>query len=55
MMDWIEKHKNAVLAALCLLLLVFAGLAASNGYRRLPPFHKKTITIGVFSDSYWEV
>ncbi len=54
-MERIKKNKNVILAVLCLLLLLTVGLIYTNGYQKLPMFHKKAITIGVFSDSYWEV
>lgn len=41
--------------AVCLLLLLVIGLAVSGAYKKLPGFHDKTITVGMFSDSYWEV
>ena len=54
-MEHLKKNKNRILAVLCLLLLLTVGLIYTNGYQKLPMFHRKSITVGVFSDSYWEV
>lgn len=46
--DWAAGILAALLLLGCLLLY-------TDGYRSFPGNAKKTITIGVFSDSYWEV
>lgn len=39
----------------CMLLLFSSWLLYTDGYKKLPMFREEIITIGVFSDSYWEV
>ncbi|MGL4791987.1 MAG: ABC transporter substrate-binding protein, partial [Anaerotignaceae bacterium] len=55
MMDYIKNRKNAFISVVCILLLVFIGIIYTDAYKQLPMFRNKTITIGIFSDSYWEV
>lgn len=54
-MKHIKNKKKAIIGIACAILLICNWLIYSNGYRRLPFFHNEEITIGVFSDSYWEV
>lgn len=54
-MDIIKKNQNKVKLALCFFLILLIWLLAGEGYRRLPFRKEKKLTIGVFSDSYWEV
>ncbi|MDE7415826.1 MAG: extracellular solute-binding protein [Lachnospiraceae bacterium] len=54
-MERIKKNRNAILGIVCFLLLLLSWAICSNGYQKLPMFNRKVITIGVFSDSYWEV
>lgn len=42
-------------AGICVLLLLFIWMIASDAYKMLPGFYEKVIRIGVFSDSYWNV
>ena len=55
MMKKIRNKKNQILIICCALLLVLTALLYSDSYQSLPVFQKKELTIGVFSDSYWEV
>ena len=52
-----EKRTKRNLAAVLLCLLLCAGVwvMQSGFYRKFIPEKKDTLTIGVFSDSYWEV
>lgn len=54
-MERIKGRKNIILCAASLMFLLFSGAVYSNAYQKLPFLDHKTITIGVFSDSYWEV
>ena len=54
-MDRIRDHKNVILSIVCVLLLLLSWAIYSDGYQKLPMFNHKVITIGIFSDSYWEV
>ena len=54
-MDRIKNYKNVVLSIVCILLLLLSWAIYSDGYQKLPMFDHEAITIGVFSDSYWEV
>ncbi|MDE7202469.1 MAG: extracellular solute-binding protein [Lachnospiraceae bacterium] len=51
----IKNYKNVVLSIVCLLLLLLSWAIYSDEYQKLPIFDHEAITIGVFSDSYWEV
>lgn len=53
-MKGLKSRKNTIAGILCALLLVFCGLLYSGWDKKLDP-DQNTITIGVFSDSYWEV
>lgn len=55
MMGWMRAKKNVVLGSISLLLILVALLVYTDGYKELPMFREETITVGVFSDSYWEV
>ena len=54
-MNYIKNKKNTLISILCIFLLIFIWVIYTNIYKQLPMFRDKTITIGVFSDSYWEV
>lgn len=54
-MKILNKKKNIILSVLCALLLLGSWLIYTDYYRLLPVFRDNTLTIGVFSDSYWEV
>lgn len=54
-MDIIKNNKNFIICAICSLLLIVIILIYNDAYKKIPIFADKTITIGVFSDSYWEV
>ena len=54
-MNFIKNKKNILISMLCFLLLFCAWLIYTDTYKRLSLFQEKCITIGVFSDSYWEV
>ncbi len=55
MMDKDRKKKDFTAGILSVLLLFFALFVYFSAYRKIPLLEDKTITIGVFSDSYWEV
>ncbi|MDO4343914.1 MAG: extracellular solute-binding protein [Eubacteriales bacterium] len=55
MMDTIRRNKNIAAGALCACLLIAAGLVYGDAGKVFPAARTKVITIGVFSDSYWEV
>lgn len=48
-------RRTYIEAGICGLLLLVIWLIAGDAYKMLPMFRKDVITIGVFSDSYWEV
>ncbi len=48
-----EDKKVIAISALCVILLLGVGLVYTGSYQSIPPFQDNTITIGVFSDSYW--
>lgn len=50
-----EKKRYAAAGICCVLLCVSAGIAESGIYKKILPDEQDRITIGVFSDSYWEV
>lgn len=50
-----NRNKKLIVSIMCVLLLLSGWLIYSDEYRILPMFREKVITIGVFSDSYWEV
>ena len=54
-MEWMKKKKNVIAAVLCVLLCICAWMIQTDAYRRILPSGKEQITIGVFSDSYWNV
>lgn len=51
----VQEKSCYVRAGICFFLLVMIWMLAGNGYKKLPMFRDDVITIGVFSDSYWEV
>jgi len=55
MMDRDRRKKDFAAGILSVLLLSSALFVYFSVYRKIPLFEDKTITIGVFSDSYWEV
>ncbi len=50
-----RDKKVIAMCILCVVLLAGMWLIYTDLYQRLPFFQDRTITIGVFSDSYWEV
>lgn len=55
MMDKDRRKKDFAAGILSVLLLSSALFVYFSVYRKIPLLEDKTITIGVFSDSYWEV
>ncbi len=53
--EYLKKNLTRIKLALCFLAALLTGLAVTGAFGRLPWPGKKTLTIGVFSDSYWEV
>lgn len=51
----IRCRKNLILGAASLILLVGTWIVYNDSYRKLVGNEDKIITVGVFSDSYWEV
>ena len=50
------KNKKAViLASVSILLSLGMWMLYTGFYQRFPFFSDRTVTVGVFSDSYWEV
>ncbi len=54
-MERIINKKNVFASIICALLLVCIWFLYTDLYQEFPIFRKETLTIGVFSDSYWEV
>lgn len=54
-MDIGDHRKNAAAGVCCAVLVLFLLVIYTDAYKELPMFHKHTLTVGVFSDSYWEV
>lgn len=54
-MRCIRNQKSTVMGIVCMLLLIVTWLIYTDLYKELPMFRNETITIGVFSDSYWGV
>lgn len=54
-MDILRRRKNIAAGILCGLLLVCAAAVQCDIHKKIPPSGEREITIGVFSDSYWEV
>lgn len=50
-----NRKKKLTVSIICVMLLVSGWLIYSDKYRILPMFREEVVTIGVFSDSYWEV
>lgn len=55
MMDNKWKKKNIILGIATLVLLVCGWIIYGDKYDYFSMKEDKTVTIGVFSDSYWEV
>lgn len=55
MMDRIKDKKKLAVGVLSVLLIVIALFLYYGMYEKISVSSDKTITIGVFSDSYWEV
>lgn len=51
----IESYKKQIAGCLCVLLLFMALLIYTDTYRKINVSGRETLTVGVFSDSYWEV
>lgn len=49
------KKRNFVLIIICILLLICSWFIYSDVYKEFFNTKSETITVGVFSDSYWEV
>lgn len=54
-MDISKKRKNIAAYALIAALLMIIWLIYTDFYKTLPFLREDTLTVGVFSDSYWEV
>lgn len=50
-----KKAKNVFICVICILLLICCWLIYTDNYKELRIYKKEVVTIGVFSDSYWEV
>ena len=50
-----QKNRNYALLALVALLLAAIVEISEDAYKRIPCFQSNVVTIGVFSDSYWDV
>ena len=56
MMEHETERKYGIRAGVCALLLLVLWTVVSDVYKKIPCFGgKDVITVGVFSDSYWEV
>lgn len=53
-MDVGNHRKNITLGTVCAALAVILLIVYMDAYKELPAY-RKTLTVGVFSDSYWEV
>lgn len=49
------NFKNIMMCVVCVLLLLFSWMIYTDNYQKLRISEDEVITIGVFSDSYWEV
>lgn len=54
-MGCVRDRKNFVISVICMALLISVWFVYADAYRIFPGNQGKKITIGVFSDSYWEV
>ena len=55
-MRWTRiSKKNLISGIICVVLLVCTYLIYSDAYQKFGRYKEDTVTIGVFSDSYWEV
>lgn len=53
--DKIRNKKDILIGFLCAVLFISLWMINTDAYKKIPIFRKNVITIGVFSDSYWEV
>ena len=54
-MDKFSRRKNVIIGVLCAIILIFTTVIQSDMYKRTAWGMKHVITVGAFSDSYWEV
>ncbi|MFG6384590.1 MAG: extracellular solute-binding protein [Lachnospiraceae bacterium] len=54
-MEHIKNKKNIITGIICALLLICTCLIYTDAYKSFTAYGNKKVTIGVFSDSYWEV
>lgn len=54
-MDKFSRRKNVIIGVLCAIILIFTTVIQSDMYKRTAWGTKHVITVGAFSDSYWEV
>lgn len=50
-----NRKRSQLLCVQCALLTAILAVIYTDAYRQLPLHGKRTLTVGVFSDSYWEV
>lgn len=55
LLDNVERKKNVIIFIICILLFILLLIIKSGFYKNILSYGQKKITIGVFSDSYWEV
>ena len=49
------KRLNLALCVICGVLLTAVYVIYTDAYKRFDTRQNKTVTVGIFSDSYWEV
>lgn len=54
-MDVWNYRKNIAAGICCAVLAAVMLIIYTDAYKEFPMYHKNTLTVGVFSDSYWEV
>ncbi len=54
-MNAMKRKKDRIKFVVCCFLMAFIGVIVFDGWRKLPFDQEKVLSIGVFSDSYWEV
>lgn len=54
-MDYAYNKKNIAACTLCAVFALVLIIIYTDAYKAFPMYNKNTLTIGVFSDSYWEV